>query len=85
MILRVPRDHVTMLRTTLVMMKNMQGSLAKIRVLHCSGTIRKTEKVAVSMLKKWINRQIMSGQLGEVVAAENKYNQILTGIGKIES
>lgn len=85
MILRVPRDHVTMLRTTLVMMKNIQDSLIKVKVLHCSGTIRKTEKMAVSMLKKWINSHIISGQLHEVAVAEKKYGQILAGLNKIQS
>lgn len=41
-----------------MMLRDFGGISVKIRVLHSGGTIKKVERKAVSLLKKWLMAKI---------------------------
>jgi hypothetical protein len=61
------------------------GMLVKFRVLHCSGTIKKTERRTTRLLKSWINQMIAKGELKFVNEAEQLHSQMKTQIMQLES
>lgn len=72
-IFRVPRDHVNLLTTTLAMITSIQGNLVKFKVIHCSGTIKKSEIATVHRLKTWINARIRNGEIHTLAEAQKAY------------
>jgi ribonuclease P/MRP protein subunit POP5 len=84
-ILRVPRDHLNILMSTLALVTSIQGHLIKFRVLHCSGTIKKAERSTAVMLKNWVNQKIKSLELNTLAEAEKLYGTVAKQLDKVES
>ena len=55
-ILRVARDNKNIIWTTLLFMNSFMGVPIKIRILGCSGTIKKCEIKARKLLTKWVHK-----------------------------
>ncbi|CAD8177746.1 unnamed protein product [Paramecium pentaurelia] len=55
-ILRVARDYKNIIWSTLIFMNMFKGVPIKIRILGCSGTIKKCEIKARRLLTKWVHK-----------------------------
>ena len=55
-ILRAARDQKDMVWNSLMFMNNLDGSPFHIRILGCSGTIKKCEIKARRLLTRWIHK-----------------------------
>lgn len=54
-LIRVAREYITLLATSLTFITNIKGKKVKLRQLHCSGTIKKSEVKARMLLSLWLN------------------------------
>ncbi len=54
MIVRVSKEHLNLLWTTLSLINEIDGEKVKLHVIGVSGTIKKTEIKAKNLLEKWL-------------------------------
>ena len=62
-IIRVAREYIDIIWSSLLFISLIQGRKIKLRVLHCSGTIKKIEMKAKGLLINWINQVLKSSEL----------------------
>jgi len=85
-IIRVAREYIDIILTSVVLITSYQGRRIKLRVLHCSGTIKKIELKAKALLINWINRILKDPSLSLQVRAEflDQSNKDMKELEKLE-
>ena len=85
-IVRVSRDYIDILRTTLVFITNLNGRKVKINQFHCSGTIKKIEIKARNLLIMWLNSMLKKESVTASIEKELNFlvNKELEAISKLE-
>lgn len=69
-IIRVAREYIDILSTSIVFVTSIGGRKAKIRQLHCSGTIKKIEIKARDLLISWLNSALKKESVTKTIEEE---------------
>lgn len=67
-IIRVAREYILLLANSLTCITNINGKKVRLRQLHCSGTIKKSEVKARMLLSLWLNnvlKKVVTNKLEE--------------------